>query len=627
MTHPGLPPADLTAADAAAWCAARVPVPAVRAGVATAVGVLTAVRAGQDLTGESVWTVADMTGALWLLDAVAIGAGLAALGLVLWRPHAGTWAAAAAAALSAVDPGMGTTRPAWAVLAVVCAALALVDGAGAVRQRTLARAWGVASRATDGPAPGGWARQRAAALVAALGVVAAAVGTAAWLHDAAAVDAFRAVADATPGTVLGADDTHVRVSVDGRTYEVPYVLAAHRPGEVVVVHVAAGTDRAELAEDAFDPSGALFWLGAGGAVALTAGGSGVAHARRTRRRLRDGDAVIRAAVRVEDGDRFVLHPVDAVGGTPWAVVRVAAVPSPAHASEDEADGAPDDLDADEDDAWPGSVADAADAELLDAAARLGEPDDEDGDDTGIVLPRGAVAEVHGLEAYGDLPLVVVDGRTFGAVRPAADPRRLVRLSRPRPAAGRWRGTPSAARGTAASAARADAPVRGLVRRTPLPAVVVPALAALVAWAAAWVTAEPVGWLRLAGLAASAAAVAHGWVTTARPRLAGTGTGLRVAGAWRDESVPWAHVTAVVADDRALVVRLVDDALLLPAAGAPLLAGDPAPAEAARVLEARRAAAPAGPAAPVRRRVSPAVVAAVLWAGAVVGPQLLRQLGG
>jgi hypothetical protein len=118
---------------------------------------------------------------------------------------------------------------------------------------------------------------------------------------------------------------------------------------------------------------------------------------------------------------------------------------------------------------------------------------------------------------------------------------------------------------------------------------------------------------------------YSWMAAVVPRLRLTGAGLWLRGPLRDEFVPWSRVERVLADERGLVVRLVDGAAVL---GVPkahvawLLPGVDDPLEAARLCEDARLRSgipttsgpvPGGPRRPHGLRlVSPQVLCGAAW---------------
>ncbi|MDM7854370.1 hypothetical protein [Cellulomonas alba] len=637
-------PTALSAAEALAW-RRRLPLAALRPGLAlvmVAVCVASAVTTWSDDT----WTDVDARGLGGALDSAAIGLVIASVAVLLVRPRTGVWIAALGSALCSIDPYSGGIGPAYAAVAIGCLVLGLIELVGAATQRIAARRWPVVVPDVDESTRAAMLRPRSSVLgFAGVCLVTATLGVGLWAHDDAATRAFRASASVGDGTVVAVDDDASRatVEVEGRRVHIPTDVRSYEVGDRVTVRYSPTGVRAEDLQNVFDPTGAVALLAIGLALGGTALGAEVRRRRAATALLRDGGPSAKAYAGEGPGWLPVLA---GPGGPTLALLDVLA---PADLVATDEGEPPLDL--------PGDLANATDGELLAAANAL--VDDPDDEDELVVVPAGAEVLVVGLSAYGDRPLVRVDGRWWRSASPARDPWLLRRWWRqpaaaddrrradPPPFAGdalpsvpattdappvlTARGAPIAQRSRLAQRwdviARAGA---GAVRRTPIavpflvgPAAIVP----VVRWLG-----EALAFRHLVPLA-GVALVGHAWVSAIRPRLRLAPAGLWVAGPITDELVPWSQVERVVADGSALVIRVQGDAVLLPVRrqSSPLLAGDPDPATAATRIEHARASAVTKArtsATPGRVSRGPdlAFLAGLLWASSAVGTGIAVLLG-
>ncbi len=627
------------------------------------------------------WTDQDAAGYAGALDSLFAGAAIGALGILAWRPRAGVWALAFAGAIGVVDPANLSVRSGWAALTVVAVALGLVDRAGVMRQRAIARSWSVpvvpdVDRATRNAL---LAFEWRALALAALGVAAVVFGTALWAHDDAAVRSFRA--DAVTGTALvtAVDDEDLTASatVDGRSFTLPSDVRSYDVGDEVVVRYDPTGQRIEDLAAVFDPTQSLFFVTAGLLLALVAGGGEAGRRRAWRRLLAEGAPAAVVRVGRGRGDWVELVAADATGAAPLArVLPTSLVDDPDGWRRDLGDDLPDDPaghgsggwsgrvdgdapyghfpasaadspygdspyggspyggsldDEDEDEDDDLGVADATDEELLRAAADLHREDEADLP-VPPALPVGSEVVVVGLGATGDRILLEADGRWWWSERPSRG--HTLRT----PARAAWTPSPGAvADGSGNLWQRLertrDAWALRTARRTPLavpfvlgPLVLVP----LTSWLAA-----ELNILQAAMFTLAAASVGFIWVHNGRPQLRATPDGVWQRGPFVDQFYRWDRIERFVTDGEALVVRLGDDALLL--AGGPtrppLLSGDPEPEAAVRLLESARPAPGLRPAGNVGqradgpRRPGLAALAGAVWAASVVVPAVGSLVSG
>ena len=650
----------LTSAQAAEWTSRLSP--ALFRPLVAGPWVVTIIALVVFWSSPSSFTVADLQAPGYSVTAVLQGATVASAGLVVWRPSAGVWLAATLAALNLLDPASDSMHVWLAAVAVVFAVLGVTDVAAAARQRVAARAWGKVVVPDIGDATRREALRRRRPALAAVGVCAllTAFGSWLWHHDSSSAERFRADSVVAVGTVVAVDGTDAYwadVMVGEVRHRVATDLHDVAVGDEVELRYARHGDRAELTDQAFDPTGALVLLGA---AALGAAGILLLELGRRRqivRLLDHGGVAVRVGVSPWSDDALLAVPAPVPGAPPATspvVARLLLRTGP------DRPGAASDLDGrDADDlATDGRATDdvpvehVPDDELLRAAASIGE-DTDDGDDE-----HDTTAVVVGLHAYGDLPLVHVDGTWWWTARGATDDRRALQPWRRvdgagrDPRAGQPRRVPGQVQptGPVGSDSRAGAPesrivpdagrgagalagVRSWGTHVPTPVAIVTGL--LLAPAAWWLFGDDgPGWWGAIVATMGAANIGSLWTGSTRARLRIVDDGIWVTGELLDEHVPWTRVVRTICDDRALVVRLVDDALLLPVApgqtGPGLLREAPDAASAVRLLEEARlssGAAPTGlPVSGVRRRVrnarrrpSAALVGGVVWGAAVLLP--------
>jgi hypothetical protein len=637
-----------TADEAQRW-GARVPRRALTLGAPLLVGAAVVVSFVQGQTPD----VATVTSAWWAVGSTAQGVVIASVGLLVARPHRSIgWAALASTVLAAGAAGPAG-RQAWVVAAVLLTLLALADVVGAARQRVLAREWtGTAPGVPDGLRTALLARRPLATVAAGAGLVVTACGVALYVHDARAVEVFRAASHTETGVVVSVDeiDLTATVRVGGEPVAVPFGNVTPRVGDEVAVTVTSGSDRAELAADPFDATGALFLAGMGAVVTLVLLRD-ESERRRDGRRLLDGGAASVTLLAVPTGgDWLDLAPVGS-SGAPLTRVRVREwtdswrTEGDAPALDDQYE---DDED-DEDDEADGTGASWYETQMAAEAARVAAMSDEEllrlgaeqhaarlaaEDHVWTVLDSPAVVVVHGLTAQGDHVVVEATdtARWFVSTLPARD----VRL---RLLSWRWRWWGGRDHG------RAAAPRQLEVVATPSPGGAAGAVSdpwRQVGWAAVhgtgrwmpWLLLPAVAWLA-GGLAdvlsvgalistAPALGLGYAWATAAQHRVRLTRAGVRVRGAVVGWSAPWPKVAAAVADGDTLVIRLVDpaDAVILsadPRLG-PFVPGASTPLQAAEAINRRRDREATGP--HVRRPAflpTPGATVLLAWlVAAVVG---------
>lgn len=568
-----LPATPWTTTDARAWNQ-RVPRLARLAAAPAALAVGIGFSIARDDARIDAATTLSSANALY-----SVAQGLVAAALVLcWLvPRGGALTGLVGAVALAAEPAEAA-HDTWAVVA---AALALVVGADAltlVRQGLVADRWsgGVTLVPAVDPAVAAAARRTAGRRRVALLVLAAtAVGGAVlFWHDDQAVRAFRARAQTVDGTIVSVadDETTAEVDLGTTTVRVP-VLEAPRVG--AAARVTTDGTRAELVDQAFDPTGALLLVTIG---AVGAGWVLAAERRRRARvdRLLAGAPALEAVLVGHEEDRLVLAAVDDPRPLVAVQVRAAGVLGASQELEPE----PDELDVDLDD--EALLAQARRA-LARAAADAPAPD-------GPTWPAGSRVTVVGL--VDDLSPVAVlgpDGTWVLAPAPVLaapghvgpdedDLDELDELdgldgsdetddpddaddpddpdepdgiddAEPGPRAGHPDAAPADARSTA-PARKAPGRLATLAAATghwgPLVALPLPALVG-------WVVGEAHS-LRAVVLVWGVWALASGWTRLAVPFLALEPEHLVVTGTWRDTLVPWSLLTASRADGDHLMVR-------------------------------------------------------------------------
>jgi hypothetical protein len=600
-------------------------------------------------------TIADVDDWRSPIDALSLGGVLAAVLLQLWRPRAALGWSAATCALVAADPLRGETGPAWAAAALALGLVAVLDAAGATRQRVLAESWNPPVK-PELDEQGRRVVLRPGAVtvvVAVVGIVGLVAGTGFWARDLSDAHAFWGASTRVQGTVVSVDEEELtaQVQVGDERVRVPLPFTVPSAGDAVVVLQAPG--RTELASDVIDPAGSLVWAGLG---AVLLGGALTVEARRrrqTRRVLRDGAPAVTMRVVSAEERWWQLGAVDDPGGRALVRVRVdrAGGPdapwSPLHTrrgpTDDEAPWPDDDLDEDDRD-----VTELTDRELLEMAAALSPPAERT-----LPVPGDIPTEVVvvGLGAYGDWTFVRSDERWWQPDRPVRDASRLggarsasvapvpgaaaasrlddpPRAPLPEDADLQARVVRAAARGDVRS--RLDAAVFRVARRTPLAVVALAAPA--IAWFSWWLSSgsDAVPLWRMLAPTVGLAWVGGAWARAGRAQLRVAREGIELRGVLVDDLVLWSRIERVVADGSGLVLRLTDDALLVHAApgrlSPPVLAGDPTPVEAAQVIERARRAAMPNALPPRLRRVSAVALVGAAWVLAWIVPSAAVAVG-
>lgn len=545
----------------------------------------------------------------------------------------------------AAQPGGLEPRGAWVAAGTAFALVGAVDLVLVVRQRALATAWAPLERrwsadaagwsadagrsATDvvpgalpaGPvlAPPGGPQVRERLLVRRLGMVLGGLagvllaigGGVGYLRDAAAAEAFRARAQTTTATIHEvADDGFAGlVRIEGVVYRVPYFGTTALVDEVVPVRYDPGSGRAELVEDAFDPSGAIFLVGAGAVIGATLLGSERRRRRRVGAFMATGGRPLTVLATTTLAGVVRLAPIDAPGRPFVAFRRGVSVPE-----EPGADRSAEDAQTDVKRrlrAWFGVPAFAAESarpepvwswwtaqpvELVGLVA--------DGEPAAIRGPDGLwVVATCGLEDPRTLRGLI--SRAAGE-RPAVGPGSLWE--------GFWLGV--------------ERRVRRFAARTGsfLPWLVAPAVGLLIQWS--WSSPDVRG---LHGILFIACAGwwGHAWAFPAFPRLHLGHGAVSVRGVVVSRVIPWRDVAAVLGEGNALALGLrttpeeiVHIVRRHAERSTPLLPGDPPVAEVRERMErARRAAESASPEAvppasvpPVqwRRRLTPPAIVGAWW---------------
>lgn len=261
----------------------------------------------------------------YVLDAVAISLTLAALLLCWLGPRGGALTGLVGALIQATEPD-GQVQPVWAAAALLLGVLVAADGLALLRQRLAAERWPAGPPVAPALDPGLVAEalrtpvwRRVVAVV--LGV-AAVGGVALFVHDDRAAREFRARATTLDGTVVSVtdDELDADVAIGARTVRVPVVDV---PNVGAAVRVTTDGHRAELADQVFDPTGALLLatIGAVGAAWLV----GADRARRARlTALLAGAPGVEAVLVAQGVDDLVLAPVDDA----WAALELRVVAPP-----------------------------------------------------------------------------------------------------------------------------------------------------------------------------------------------------------------------------------------------------------------------------------------------------------
>jgi hypothetical protein len=235
------------------WYVPRVLLPAALGCLVVVTGI---VASGTTITAEATQGWASPLGA------AVFGTAIATAVMLPVAPRVATWFAAVVAAAAAMsEPSVHSLSLGWVACAAVALLIGLLRRADDARQAAIARGWG------ERVIPGLGDRERRAVLARRVGPVLLAVllgiGAGAslqlWHSDRTAVDAFRAKALVAQGTVVALDTANgwAEVAVGDRVVRAPSD-SAHAPvGAMVGVRYAPDGSRAELLDQAFDPSGAL----------------------------------------------------------------------------------------------------------------------------------------------------------------------------------------------------------------------------------------------------------------------------------------------------------------------------------------------------------------------------------
>ena len=586
----------------------------------------------------------------WLAGSAVQGLGLGALVSVWFAPALGVWLGAAALlAAPFADTFVSSTVGLGAALLLV--GLGLADVAGRRRQRLASQQWSTSPvmLPESDPAERGHAERWRTGWTALGGIllVAALVLIAVFARDLAAVKAFRAHAEVTVGTVVEVADDEMSAVVDvgGLRLDVPLPTVYVDVDEQVGVR-HDDTGRAELVNDADDPSWSLLLSVAALAAGLTLLVKERGRRRAVRRLLTFGGPAVRLLATTDGSWGVQLADPQA----PAVVVATSGRLLNLRPFEP-AEG----VDADPE--WERPVTEVADAALLRLAReRLAEALAAE-DPTTPPLGAGSLStpdgwrdvavDVVGLVEHGEpVALRGPDGAWWvtevGVRGPDDWLRRLGKRIRGQ-AAPVLGGEPAgqdpdpdldlglgedretfdlSSSATSSDAARPPLFVRFARRTGP----VGPWLAAFAAPAAAWwLDLDVIGTLVLAFTIASAL---HAWSGLALAPLKITRDRFVSRQAVLDEHYPWARVRDVVADDKALVIRLhasevePEDALLFATPpGVPLLRGVTDPHEARRLLlAARDAALPRALTDTRTRRLpsTPAIVTTLFAAGWLAG---------
>ncbi|GEA88543.1 hypothetical protein [Cellulomonas cellasea] len=667
----------LESPDARAW-AQRVPVALLRTLVV--VGVLVCAGTAATVDETLTTTAADIEDPGYVLVSVLQSVWFASVALVLVVPLLGTAIAAAGMLLTAQSPDLHAGVPElWWAAGTVLAVLATADAVTRLRQRALAHVWARGPRAAlrrpvvpdgvrDALVRPRWSRVAggAAALLVGAGFVAL------YVHDSSAAVEFRRdalVARTTVDTVN--DDVTEATVVVGRTrYRVPLPVTYPEPGDAVEVRYDPATGRAEMVDDAFDPTLAFLPALTGLLLGLALLGTERARTRRLHDLLTQPGSALRVRGSWSARDAGVrLYAVDD-GTRPFAVApRLLAVlddregdpRGPGHGVDhagtygDHADDGWDDHDHDSDDddgedlGPQADVTALSDDELLALARRLADaPDPEAVADADLRPGPAAVSgwdlttmTVVGLRHDGAPVAVLEDLGVWHVSRSGVrGPRGRLRLrAAVDPGAGHAAGPvprdPADGPRTLGWAPEADASLpdrlaqrrdaawERFARRTGR---VLPWLAVPVLWGSLhWLLGEDGGsaWRLLT--VAAAPAVGWSWSLLGQAYLDVRPGWLHVRGRFRDQLVAWPRVTSVAVDDEALVVRLDHDRPA--AADALLFAVHPdalpltrdraaAPLVAERLLRARQEGHDARPPW-VRSRPSTPVLVGLAWAAAIV----------
>jgi hypothetical protein len=629
-------PLPETAADAWArhlpWWVSRLLAPSV---VVVAIVWSTVVDDDSDTV-----TAAEATSLAYLSQAVVLSALVAAVLLLVILPSAGErLGLGAAAVIAGFDDG--APRLAWCVVTALLAVLVVLRVHQRALQQTAGRAAPGGTTAWRRPEVDGDARSVLLALdqrwvgLAGAALVVAAIGGGLYVHDVVAVQSFRASAAVAAAVVTSSDDDAARVTIGDRAYAVPWSVREPKAGETVEVRYDPDGSRAELTDDVFDPTLALLPFVGGGLL----GAAALAHERRRRAAIRvlldDGGPAW--VVRASRGRHDAAVSVAPCGDPTRPFARLGPfVPGSLGETLPPADEVPSDLP---------PAASLSDAELLEVA-RHGPPPEGVNAAPSLTPPpwAGATVTIVGLgddtrpvalhdgtrwwvSPQGARTVTTRGGAAVATTRRSAPstpaPPLVTSDSGPAPESGRPSTDGVHRRGASAAPGRATSSLGGLVRRT----------GPWLSWPAAWLVAVPLGWLFAGGDVAwwhmivpvgllwrAGRSWALAWVRPLSVRPAG----LVARGPWSSELVPWREITAVVADERALVVRLDDalagegDALLFAAGddGAALLAGARSTEDARDRIEAARSAAlPDAHAARGRRRPSLVLLAGAWWAAA------------
>ncbi len=586
---------------------------------------------------------ADTLATVDAIGTLAQGVTIAAIAFLVVRPHATIGWAAAGAVVVAVTPVGADARTTWLVVALVLTLLALADELGAVRQRILARSWGSPVTPDCGPAVrADLLRRRLVPLAGALLGVLVALGSVGWwVHDAQSTEQFRSTALETTGTVVEVADDDLSALVrteDGGVVKVGLPTLYPKVGDQVDLLLSPNGKRGELVGDPFDPTGTLVLAGGGLLAAVVLARSEVARRRGAERLLRDGTAPATFIAVPTGGPWLSLEAVGDRGRTTSRVRigwGIAAEQGNEHAAawaqgsvDDQVWDSDDDEDEDEDyyaewsrleqermESMPDEellalgAAHRADREASAAQRALAE----------APLDAPQMVVVHGLTAQGDFPLIATaDGRWLVPSRAARDtslrwlarPQRLLRIH----AATEYR--PTEPTGGIETARRSRWTILVASTGKTLPVVLTPA----VGWLAWWVT--DVGSVAYLLKLAPLLFLGYAWVTTAQDRLSLSEAGVRTRHMVLAPLVRWDRLTAVVADENSLALRVRNpaDAVIVHQHRdlGRFLPGAATPIDAARRIEAERPSpTSAGSRTGVTYLPTPAVMLTALWAVATI----------
>lgn len=596
-------------------------------------------------TGVAPHTARDAESAGAVVGAVLTGILLGSV-VVMWlAPRAGPWLAGAGFGLAALGGSV-----VFFLAAVAMLALGRFDVVAARRQRRLAAAWTDAAvlvpRGLDDWRRSAERRRQGWMLLGMLALAVAFLAAAGFTLERGEVREFRARAVEETGWVAAvADDGSTAVVLVGsKALRVPLPSAEVMAGERA--EVRHDGVRAELVDDAHDPA----WILTYGAAAALAGAAVLLREQVRRRRVREllghGGPALRLLATYDSRGGVRLASPTEPGRLIAATDRLIALDDPLRSVREDADAA-----------WNRPLAEVSDDELFELARSMKGGDvperwtaptpdrwqrtpvtvaglAEHGLPVGIQAPDGIWYLAPGVRAAGPVARwraarthVRQDGTGTGtgasASASASEQKRMV----PRDA------DPVVVAGTRAPgdadtslAVAGPPPLTRFARRTGrvLPWALLPVVWALGRW---WPPASGGGLVLLCLVL-----TLYAWSLEAMTALRATGRALVARRPVLSHVYPWALVDDVVAEPRALVVRVgawgrrPADALLFPSVpGVPLADGAPGPLEAREALLAARGHAVGQPErrARVRRRPSaPALVAVAVCTAWATGALLI-----